>query len=490
MAQSPTSSGKLRIVFMRGLLALVLVAAIWFAVILWWQTTQRIVSMTDVLVHLVLLPALALTAWLTFHLIRNRQHQRTAAAPSPSASAGASALAEAGTPASHTLPILSAWAVTSLGNDAHDFHAALKKKRQRPQPDALLCDDRGFPLLSARIVALDSAIDDDNASLDVDATRDAFLRTSALLSQLLQQAASDWPLAVEATETGPVVLQQGTLRGNAAPIQMQDTPLHLTIKLLLPSWFQPHETDALRGHLRKELACLPFAADHAPIELLPAADDAAVLDILDRFSMETKQTSHPQALLLLVAESALCDTVTEEWQAAGRLFTSDHPAGLMPGEAAFGLLCINQAAANAALTEPLCSIGRVHSMRRAISIDDEKKPDSTVLSETVRQALALSGLDGTNIAAVCCDADHRSNRTLECMGAMLEHTPQLDAVRDRIAVNEACGHTGAASVAGSLVAAVMEVHSSGQPALLFNVGHLYERAAAVLWPLDAAPQTA
>jgi hypothetical protein len=65
---------------------------------------------------------------------------------------------------------------------------------------------------------------------------------------------------------------------------------------------------------------------------------------------------------------------------------------------------------------------------------------------------------------------------------MMEQVPHLDAIQNRLAPNEACGHIGTASVMGALVAAIAHAKNASQPVLLFNVSHSTDRAAALVLP--------
>jgi hypothetical protein len=207
---------------------------------------------------------------------------------------------------------------------------------------------------------------------------------------------------------------------------------------------------------------------------------------MDQFSTDACRDNRAQALLLLACDSALCDTIAQDWQANGRLFNPRCPNGLMMGEAAFAVLCANDKALNAAAIDPACRFTRLSRAHRDTSADTQSKPSYACLANVVKEALLAANLSGESIGAVACDADHRTNRTLECMGAMMDQTPHLDAIRNRLAAAEACGHIGAASVAGALVAAIMQSKNSGYPVLLFNVSHVTDRAAALLIPSGTA----
>jgi hypothetical protein len=257
----------------------------------------------------------------------------------------------------------------------------------------------------------------------------------------------------------------------------------LNVKLIVSASLQAHEHAFARAYLKDRLAPLKARMHDMHIDLVAACDDATSLALANAFSQAPSESAG-QALLLLACDSTLCPIVTEDWHAGGRLFGSRHPNGLMMGEAAFGILCVRESALDHALKEPICHLTRMSRARREASADIQGKPSSACLTEQIASALDASRVAGDEIGTVVCDADHRNGRTLECIGAMIEQTPRLDALQNRLAVNEACGHLGAASMAGVMSVATLQVAAAGHPVLLFNVSHATDRAAAVLIPPD------
>ncbi len=475
-------------------MAAFIVACIWVAVIIWWQSSHRQVSPQDALLYLLGLPA-AVLATLGFLLWLRARPARKAAAAATAAAATPENQPEAEKPAEQGLPVLAAWSVSSAGASLDELRQTLVEKRRRPQPDAALLDDYGYPLHAARIPDLDTAAAQDAlASLAMrnpalahgEEPREAFLRTLALLTQLLEQVAIDWPLAGDSPEAADAATRaaMATLRGNETPGNQGAPRLQVQVKLLAPADFTPAEQQQTLSFLLDKTAALPVDAAQLHVESLPARDDAAALLQAERFRAEALRAQAPQALLLLACDSALCPSVAERWQAEQRLFGSHAPHGLMPGEAAFAILCINHKAMPLALAAPACALQRVAHARRDVSADAGGKPSHAALDAVVGEALAAARLTGEAIGAIACDADHRSSRVLECIGAMMRHVPQLDAIEHRLALNETCGHTGAASAAGSWAAGIAQVRESASPVLLFNVSHAFERAAAVLLPAD------
>lgn len=499
MPQLDPPTSRLRRFFKWALISFLLVAGIWAGVLVWWQSSQRQITPQDALLYLLILPAGVLAGLAGFQWLRKRKHGKaaTANAISPDRASNPSPAPAREMPA---LPILGAWSFTSAGASLEDFRQALIEKKRRPTPDGELLDEYGYPLHASRIADLDTAavqeaLEDTarpHASLlpaDEKPGREAFLRTLALLSQLLDQLNADWPLAdatADGTASGSV---QGTLRGSEPATGQVESSLHLQIKLITPVNFSTAEQAQALSFVLEKTALLPLDERQIHVVVRPCADDATALLLAESFRIEVINAERPHALLLLAAESTLCPTVVEHWQAEQRLFGSQVPHGLMPGEAGFAVLCVNHAALPLALTEPACLLRRVVSSRRDTSADSAGKPSHATLDAVIGAALTAAEIaDGAAIGDVACDADHRSSRVLECIGAMLQQMPQLDAIANRLAVNETCGHTGAASGAGSWVAGIAQARDASHPVLVFNVSHAFERAAAVLLPVGSDNQ--
>lgn len=479
-------------------MSLILVAMIWLAVFIWWESTRRVVTVEDAVIYLALMPIAALLCTGVALWLSSRRQHRNHLSDSEASNAVEADPAPANEPFI-SLPILSAWAVTGFAPDAEEFLRGLRDRHPRPQPDALLVDEQGFPILASRVSQLDTATVQEELlqitreskagnDLNPEDRRDALLRTVALLRNLLDDVLDELPPNMT-TPGGMQSKHAGeteTLRG-AAPVHPEpDDHLRLTIKLLIPAHFSPDEQQLAHAYLLHRIANSHLSGDHLHTETIATADDATVLAVMDQFSVDAHRDARPRVLLMLAADSALCSTVVEEWQMDGKLFKPGRPNGLMTGEAAFAILCANDKAFEAVSADRTCRLLRMSRAQRDSSADDPGKPSYACLASVVKNALAAAHLAADSIGTVACDADHRTNRVLECMGAIMDQTPQLDAIQNRLAATEACGHIGAASVAGALVAAVMQSRESEQPVLLFSVSHPTDRAAAVLIPSSTA----
>lgn len=505
MSQSTKSTNPLRTFLKWFGIAVLLTAAIWIGVIIWWQTTHRVISVNDVLLYLIGLPLLLLLGISCFKLIsviaKTKANASTDFQPEKNGNGKAEPTDQHTTEKKLKLPVVGTWAVTNLANNTEEFVQALIEKRSRPRPDQLLLDAQGFPLPSGRVMDLDTLTAQEqlkqiidksglNNVPDADEWRDAFLRTLALLDQLTDQIHNEWPLDFETASETQKNQSIGTLRG-AAPVHSNSTQsLNLQVKLLIPADFKPYEKQLSLAYLFEKISTFGIPPKHVHIEVVSAGDDVTALSLLDKFNLQAHRNGTREALLLLAGDSTLCSTVVEDWQATDRLFSSHCPSGLMMGEAAFGVLGVSNQVLQTTALEVQCELTRVSFERRDASADQPGKPSYSCLAATVNDALATADILGEKIGTVACDADHRTNRTLECIGAMLNLTPQLDAIENRLAANEACGHIGSASVLGAFVAGVAQAKNAQHPILLFNVSHMTERAAAVLLPRNDTHQPA
>jgi hypothetical protein len=300
---------------------------------------------------------------------------------------------------------------------------------------------------------------------------------------VLEQAIVEWPFPLSSTQDDPIGRNTSfTLKGtHPVDDKVVDAALALHVTLLLPDHFQDSELHLAKRFLMYRMNPLPTAAQR--VDIIRTSADAKAFSLAEQFRISSLSAPAPQALLLLAADSSLCPSIVEVWESDKRLFVgSRQPNGLMPGEGGFSVLYANESAADSAFTEPLCQQVAVAVANRKTSIDVRDMPADACTTQTLRSALINADVEGKNIGAVACDADHRISRALECVRAMLDQTPHLDAVQHRISSNEVCGHLGAASALAALVAGATHAATAESPLLVLTLSHPTERAATVLLP--------
>ncbi|GAB3554509.1 hypothetical protein GCM10027343_42570 [Noviherbaspirillum agri] len=494
-------TSKLRIAFRWFAISFLIVAATWLAAIFWWQLTQRAVSTTDAILHMVVLPiALLLTIALARRaLTAKASPRRTTVAQNPEVALSDNQTSDKNqenhAPA---LAIVGAWASTCLSPYGDELPDLLNERRTRPTPDESLLDDHGFPLLSGRTKELDTdAVETALATVITgspdapgeltDEARDALLRALALLDSVLAQMSEEWPRSfASAAEISEQDAGAATLRGlpdRSAP----PGGVNLQVKLLLSDELNDDEVRSARAYIAYRLAAYGISASQTSIDALVSDDAPIALALAEEFRRTANsglERDLPQALLLLSGVSHLCPSIAETWESKGLIFSSQRPNGRMLGEAAFAILCANKKALAIESIKPMCNLSPVVCAQRNNS--DKEKLKADVLGGAIHNALDAAKLAGDAIGSVICDADHRSDRTLESIGAMVSVAPTLDAIRDRVAIEESCGHLGAASALGVLAVGAITAEQAMHPVLLFNVGHPAERAAALLHPTGVA----
>lgn len=493
MSSNSAPQHKLRIVFRWIAISLTAIVATWLAVILWWQTTQRAVSSGDAILYLAVLPLVILLAIGVLRWRLSAKADRPPApADSPNAASG-SVSDEAVSRKTTNTSVLGAWAITSLAPDAEATIENLLERRSRPTPDEYLTDSHGFPLLTGRVKDLDTGsitailmhmrMEDPSVPEDM---RDTLLRALALLDSVLQQAAYEWPLpVVDPDQLRSREDNTRTLRGVGSVTAAETPLLDLRVTLLLSEELTRQERQLAQEYVAERLIMLGVTARRLQVNTITAADDAAALRLADEFATGVAGQSGdtiPAALLLLACDSALCPTIAEQWDAQGRLFDSRRPQGVMPGEAAFGILLANEKALQEAASSSLCHLSRIICTCRADGTATNNS--SACLAGAIGAALSAANVSGDDVGMVVCDADHRTSRTLESIEAVLDQMPRLDAIQNRLAISEACGHLGAASALGVLALGAMQSRHAGHPVLVFNVSHASERAAAVVRPAE------
>lgn len=397
------------------------------------------------------------------------------------------------------LPIIGTWSVTPLSYSGQDFIESLAERRRRPVPDEFLTNGNGFPVLSGRARDLDTAPVEknlrqirrvelaENAHEETEEElRDAVVRALTLLDSVVEQALQEWPqdLTDESSSGAAPAPSIPILRGSAGIRPPSERALQLCVTLLVTDDLSPPEHLLAQKFLVSRLASLQRTVQDLTVNVISACDDARALALSEEFRRAAQDDDRPRALLLLACDSLLCANVVENLESKGKLFEAERPNGLMIGEAAFGVLFANQCALTITTVQPLCHLTPVQRVRREAPVDARVRISYLHLAKAVEAALKASGIPASQIGTVVCDADHRANRVLESIEAIAAHAPQLDAIQNRLAPNEACGHLGAASVLGLLSAGISQCADAGHPVLVFNVGHDTDRAATLLLPAN------
>ena len=493
----------MRLLLRHGLGLLLLTVLVWAVAIVYWQETHRAVSAQDVVVYLVALP---IGLFFVFLLMRfGIDAMKAPAAPAPTAAGAAGAAAAAGTGAADATAaaergwvatVLAAQAISAAGDNAEAITAALAEGGKRVALDKELKDDAGLPLFAARVPQLDvAAIEQTIDALRpaLTARREAWaqaepsqavLRSLALLDAVLQPLAGELE-AITAWLLEPAPAANPTRHAR-----------RLQVLLAVPPGWSEFDAALAQAWLGARIAAQwagPLGwpagdADKAAWQLVPqpVASGEALLLRIDKLLTLLRQQEHEDLVLALAAESWLDDALIEQLAARGELFRPGvAPQGVMPGEAAAALLL---APGHVMAASPLLAPPDAPRITRLALLERDKPAGAAgrisgqCLGDAITHALAAAGCEGSGVARVVSDLDHRGSRSGELYQALPALLPELDAATEVWALGLASGASGVADALCTLAVASVAARGETRPVLAATVSHPRLRAAALVLP--------
>ena len=516
--------------FFKGFALLIaLTCAVWVAVLWNWQNTQHEISVPDVVIYLGALPLTLFALVLMTRWAWQGASAKAAAGSAAGSVAGSvkgTAAVETGANAAgtserfRTWQLLAAHGNTVLGCAPADWASAAADQAPRPKLDDELRNGEGLPVLSARVQGVD--VTEVAEALEAIATplrqQDAqqqvsaqLVRALALLQEPLAaavQALVPWsaqlmkpPLSSAGVGSASGAMNEAAAAKASAASNLLDARVRVLLAWPTDGSGLDHEV-ALRW-LTSQLHQLGEGlvdTGRWAVNVVPSAASRP----LNTTSNDKKQTSlsgpelwlqadalmqaqarneRCDALLLLACHSDLVPETVDQLDAQGRLFSSQHPKGVIPGEAAAALLVAPaEWPADPDAQAPVPHLHRAAVAARDKSVDAAGRTAHTLSTQLVQQALAAAQLSATEVAALANDADQHTPRAAEVFGCMLEQLPALDATDDMRMTGQLCGSTGAC---GTLLAVAMAAHLASKlekPCLALSVGDSIWRAALVVRP--------
>lgn len=490
--------------FFRALALLVAVCCLtWVFVLWWWQSRGHSIEVQDVVIYLGLLPLALVCLLLGLRWAwGNAAARRAAAALAAGASAaGGGAPAAAGAhpaaedQARHAVTQLVNVAICSVtGDQASDLLDAAGAGKPLPQPDGVLINDDGLPVLCARIP--DKALPLDALRAEIDA-----------LLPLLRQQQAEWQglepgedvLRALSALKQPLRSQQDWLMGHDIALKnamgegadalmrlppSQRPPLPaLRVLLGWPPHWTPFEQALARAWVEQALS-----DPQADLSAAHALSYATLAGSGEELWLRADQMSQPATrtpwLLVAACHSDVDQSRVGALSAAQRLYdASERPGGCMPGEAAAALLL-----APADWVPPAdmdLSPVRLHRpalVRRGKPVEATGRIAHVELAEVVTQALTAAQIEPTGVSALVCDADQHSQRGAELYGVAVDGLAHFDPVEDLRLLGRVTGFTGVASWLLVLAAAASLTKSGKKNTLALGMADSHLRMALVLLP--------
>lgn len=484
-------------------------AVVWIATLLWWQSINRMPTSTDIVTHLFLLPAGMIAAYLVIRGALDGIRRNVVAMRATPAAATEAAQAGGELPETQSddptrrwhAPVLASALRSTHGAGAAMTLAALVAQK-RPEVDDALHD--GNPLYAAPIAELDMDIDATRAALrQIDAEldwSDEAVRMVALAADISQR------LLAEAFARYPRLFPVP-----AAASAPQPEPIHLVLTLLLPRATDPAHQAAAAGLVRQQLAGL-WPVDRITLEPLAARGDADALLLLDRAVTTLNRQPERVVRALVAAESLIGQRAVASLRHHDKLFGPDCPHGVVPAEAAAGLLLAPPVASFASeigvddASAPT-QLGRACVARLDAPSADKGLPRTVVLANLIAQAVnqltpaaqtpdnqdkhgdntSAAASDAAEpqppeIGAVLADIVPHPVRTLEVARVFSDRFPDRDLSTDLLPVGAACGYTGAASALLCVALAHQMTQEAGAPVLAISASDAQQRGAIAMSP--------
>lgn len=482
------------------LLFALLTFVIWVAVLWTWEVTHRDMTVADIVVYLVALPLAVMGLLLALRWAWRGAAQRAAAATAAMSAASADASPDAATASQDeaqqytTIKLLGAHVCSPTGQTASEMLEAAQAGKPRPELDPELRSEDGLPVMCARIGNIDLAEIEDLVDPILIAVRKQrpdwaeasvsqhVLRAIGALQQPFRQALGDldpWTSRLGAQahdEATPIA---------SAPRDSGHTSMVRTVIGWPAQWSEFEQALALEWvrWLVTEEGVTPIPASRFVFDAQACTGEDLWLRA-DKLLQVLAREARDDVVLLAACHSGISEQAVSVLEQQRRLFSaSEHPKGLMPGEAAATLVLAPLQWPQAPDDEkPAVHLHRPAVQRRDKSIETSGRVSPDCLRATLVQALIAGRLDASALGALVCDADQHTPRSTELFGTTLELLPQLDPTEDMSLIGVGNGHTGVASTLLVVAAAAERARGTDKPTVALTLGDAFMRLALLVRP--------
>lgn len=478
-------------------------AVVWVATIAWWQSINRMPTTTDIVTHLVLMPAGMVAAYVVIKRaldgirtnVAAASHAPATAAPGGAGNAAEGAQAEPNDPTRTWRAALLATAVRTPAGNAPDALAEAAKAGNRP--GLVTLDGLPAPVFAAQV-----------ESLDIESLRTEF---GARTPDLVWDDEALRALALAAEVSDELAMQATVYAPAGHDMAVPDSTVPLVATLLLPRGW-PEPLQAAAGDWLRERLSQYWPAARLTLEATAARGDGDALLLLDRATQAVNRPvdGQPALRMLVAADSLIGTNAVEALEQEDQLFSARCPHGRTPGEAAAGvLLGAHQPAAAETGTDrdadaqaesaPIL-VTRTAMARLEAPTADRGQPQLEALAQAVTQALetiagkaeaapeaaadtaAQSEAAPAAVAAIVTDTGVHPVRTVEIAQVVSTRFPKLDPVADLLALGLPCGYAGAAGALLPVVVAHQLALDGGRPVLALSAGDAQQRGAIAILP--------
>ncbi|MCC2960090.1 hypothetical protein LK540_06565 [Massilia sp. IC2-278] len=402
-----------------GLLAAGVFAACWGGAIWYWRGATGTPGTLELMLVLLALPLMLVgSMWFGGKLLAKRAAAAPAAAAVMTAPAPVAAL-----PA---LAIVSSALRSPYGASAEELAEAIAGNTVRPDLDAELIDDDGFPVAAARCSdALDPSLQEEVGAW--------------LVQNGMPELHFTDPQWRALTLGSSVVAELASRAGDLLPAEGKPPSLRL-LPLLPADWTLEQRRAA--GMWFQHIAA-SFGWPAAQVALPDASAEAITPAALcTQLASEAAKETAPVVALLVACASNIGQDIVDEWASKGILFTSGRPQGLVPGEGAAGLLLTDLRLAHAIDGTLFVLLDPAEEAQREAAAPARQRAQPALLGELAGRAGRHAAAGLAEVAMVVADSGQRQTRTLELMGMVSNAMPGLDENEDVFCVGSASGACG------------------------------------------------
>jgi hypothetical protein len=455
---------------------------VWIAVVLYWKSTTRLPSETDLLIYLGLLPlVIAGLAWGGYKLATRQPKPASPdqATGKENAAAADVARQEAEQEKAWTMKIVAASVQAAAGATPADVLAKLKKGPIEAELDPELKNDEGFPVFSSRIADLDvSETQDTLAQWQKNSTQPELVWSDSQYRALHLAALSLRELTNVVMQHADLV-QYLQLKEIGRNQQKLDAVLPLRLVLIWPQqWALTHQSAA--SDWVKDLVSEQGWPDSRIIVQASKADAVHPIALLDHITVTSQRGQLPTVGIMLACQSGIDQEYVDALAAKSNLFSGKNTSGAMPGELAAGFIFADEKHAKLMGDLPVTSLHRASWAAREKSADEAGRVTATLLGDVVGLALESAKLDITKIKHVITDSDHKPSREAELAEMLTAKFPDLDCSKDAYKTAQACGTTQHATTVAALCMAHQYVVDEKTSVICTSLHDAHLRAAVVM----------
>jgi hypothetical protein len=473
----------LRIWFARLFWLFAIFSLVWLVVFVYWQSTARLPSESDVALYLGVLPlGLAALGWGAYKLI-TRSAAPQAALSKPSGAAMLDTTKQAAEQEREwTLLIAATSLQTSAGLTAAEVLGKLKEGAVEPELDPELKSPEGFAVFSARIPDLDDADTREAlAEWQKTSTQPELAWSDSQYRSLHLAGASMGELAAQAVLHPEVLLYWKLKEEGRLKSEDSVTPLRL-VALWPKHWSDVHQTMA--SAWLKSLLVQHGWPGHRVVMQEYGPEQSHPIAVLDYINVSARRAQLPTIGILIACDSAIEQAHVDALASGNNLFTGKNTQGAKPGEVAAGLLFADDQQSRLLGQESLSRLHRASWASREKSADEKGRISADLLGRLTDLALETAKLEASKIRLVSADNDHKPSRESELAEMFTAKLPDLDPTKDAVKVAQACGSMNHMTMAAALCVAHQFVVDEQAPALCMSLHDPLLRAAVVL---SAAP---